>query len=158
MLHTVLIALHALAGVVALVTGAIALRAGQYFDVHLVSLTAMTVFLTFAVVAEWTVLDAGGRALFTVFALLAVVMVVRGVLARRLRPVGRPSPGYVEHVGFNLIALLDAFVVIAVLNAGAPIWLVVTSGVVLAVAGHFALRRTKQLLVGEPSIPVPVRP
>jgi hypothetical protein len=48
-----------------------------------------------------------------------------------------------------LIALFDAFVVITVLNAGAPVWLVVASGVLIAVAGHFALRATKRVLAGD---------
>ena len=34
-----------------------------------------------------------------------------------------------------------AFVVIVVLDVGAPIWLVVGSGVVIAIAGHLAIRR-----------------
>jgi hypothetical protein len=33
--------------------------------------------------------------------------------------------------------------VIAVLDAGAPIWLVVGTGLLIALAGHLALRRAK---------------
>jgi uncharacterized membrane protein YhaH (DUF805 family) len=157
MLHSVLIALHAGTGVLALLAGTAALlRGGRLFDGYLISLIASTVFLALAVATEWTVIGAGARVLFTAFVLLGVVMVGRGVLARRLRPAGqRPSPAYLEHVGFTLIALLDAFVVIAVMNAGAPTWLTVTSGVLLAGAGHVVLRRTKQLLAGEPPVTVP---
>lgn len=152
-MHSLLIALHAATGVIAMVAGGVALYRGRFFDVYLASLVATTVFLALAVAAEWTVLDAGSRVLFTAFTLLAVVMVARGVLARRLPPT---SPVYLEHVGFTLVALLDAFVVIAVLNAGAPVWLVVASGVLLAVAGHFALRATKRALAGEQCAPAPV--
>ncbi|MBB4907774.1 hypothetical protein [Actinophytocola algeriensis] len=128
-MHSLLIALHAGTGVAALLAGAVALfRRGRLFDVYLGSLTATTVFLALAVAVEWAVLDVGSRVLFTAFTVLAAVLVARGVLARRLLPGGR-SPVYLEHVGFTLVALFDAFVVIAVLNAGAPVWLVVVSGV-----------------------------
>jgi hypothetical protein len=149
-MHSLLIALHAGTGVLALLAGAVALfRRGRLFGTYLVSLTATTLFLALAVAAEWSVLDTGSRVLFTAFTLLAAVMVARGVLARRMLPGGRPSPAYLEHIGFTLVALLDAFVVIAVLNAGAPVWLVVASGVVLAIAGHFALGAAKRALAGE---------
>ncbi len=153
-MHSLLIALHAGTGVIAMLTGGVALfRGGRLFHTYLGSLAATTLFLALAVAAEWSVLDAGSRVLFTAFTVLAVVMVVRGVLARRLPP---RSPAYLEHVGFTLIALFDAFVVIAVLNAGAPVWLVVVSGVLIAVAGHFALRATKRALAGEQRSPAPV--
>lgn len=148
-MHALLIALHAGTGVIAMLAGGIALYRGRFFDVYLASLVATTLFLALAVAEEWTALDTGARVLFTAFTLLAVVMVVRAVLARRLLPVR--SPAYLEHVGFTLVALLDAFVVIAVLNAGAPIWLVVASGVLIAVGGHFALQATKRALAGEPA-------
>ncbi len=143
--HTILIALHAATGTIALVTGLFALlREGRLFGTYLTSLAATTAFLAAAVVAEWSALGAGARALFTAFVLLAMVMVARAVLARRMLPVGeQPPPAYVEHVGFTLVALFDAFAVIAVLNAGAPIWLVVASGVLIAGAGHVVLRRAK---------------
>ena len=155
-MHSLLIALHAGTGVVAMLAGAVALfRRGRLFGTYLAALTATTLFLALAVAQEWTVLDAGSRVLFTAFTLLAVVMVARGVLARRWLPGGR-SPAYLEHVGFTLVALFDAFAVIAVLNAGAPVWLVVASGVLIAVAGHFALRATKRALAGEQRAPAPV--
>ncbi|MFI7680893.1 hypothetical protein [Actinophytocola sp. NPDC049390] len=149
-MHSLLIGLHAGTGLIALIAGGIALYRGRFFDVYLASLVATTVFLALAVAVEWTLLGAGSRVLFTAFTLLAGVMVARGVLARRLPP---RSPAHLEHLGFTLVGLFDAFVVIAVLNAGAPIWLVVTSGVLIAVGGHVALQATKRALAGEP-VPV----
>ena len=54
-------------------------------------------------------------------------MVWRATRARRVRPTvaSGPSPVYLEHVGFTLVALFDAFCVIAVLDGGAPSWIVV---------------------------------
>lgn len=146
MWHTILITLHAVAGVVALVSGLVAVRRGRLFDVYLWSLVGMAVFLVFAVAGTWAEIDAGTRALFGAFVVLAGVMVWRAVRARRIRPAGSaaPSPRYLDHVGFTLVALFDAFVVIAVLDLGGPIWLVAGTGVAVAVAGHFAIRWAKR--------------
>jgi hypothetical protein len=148
MLHGILIALHASTGLLALVFGAVALRKRGFFDVYLGSLAGMTVFLGLAVAVEWSVLDTGARVLFGAFALLAAVMVGRGVLARRAR-----GPAYLAHIGFTLVALFDAFVVVAVLDLGAPIWLVVGAGVLIAAAGHVVLRRAAQPSRSTPTAP-----
>ncbi len=102
----------------------------------------MEVFLLGAIAAEWAGLDTATRVLFGAFAVLGMFMVWRGWQAGRLRPgrSKRPSRRYVAHIGFTLIALFDAFVVIAVLNAGADVWLVVAAGLAVAVAGHFTMR------------------
>jgi hypothetical protein len=142
--HTVLIALHAVAGVVALCAGGFAIRDGRFFDVYLGALAGTVVFLAAAVTVSWRDTDTGARLLFAAFTALALAMLARAVLARRGRPGTHP---YVEHVGFTLVALFDAFVVIAVLDLGAPVWLVVTTGIAIAVAGHFVLRGLHRVLV-----------
>lgn len=149
MWHTVFIAVHAVAGVVAFVTGCVALRRGTLFGTYLWSMAAMALFLALAVAAEWGVLPAPLSVLFSAFVVLAGYMVWRAAQARRIRPTTAtgPSAAYVEHIGFTLVALFDAFAVIAVLNAGAPGWLVATAGVLIAVAGHFALLATRSRLV-----------
>ncbi|HEU5471358.1 MAG TPA: hypothetical protein VFV67_11945 [Actinophytocola sp.] len=141
MWHTTFIAAHAVTGVVALVTGLTTMRRGRLFDVYLGSLVGMTVFLLLAIGAEWNTIGPDERVLFTAFGGLAGIMVWRAVLARRERPRAGtlPSAGYLGHVGFTVVALFDAFSVVTVLNAGAPVWAVVGTGVVIAVAGHFAL-------------------
>lgn len=150
MLHTVLIGLHAAAGTVALLAGCVAIARGTLFGAYLWSLLGMEIFLVAAVAAEWSTLDPGTQVLFVAFAGLGLFMLWRADQARRMRPSGsaRPSSRYVEHVGFTLVALFDAFVVIAVLNAGAPVWAVVASGVVIAVIGHYVLRAAKRRIVG----------
>ena len=50
-------------------------------------------------------------------------------------------------MGFTLVALFDAFVVILVLDLGAPGWLVAAAGVLIAVAGHLALRAVRERLI-----------
>ncbi len=148
MLRDIFIAAHAAAGVVALVAGVVALRGGRLLNLHAWSTGGMTLFLLLAVGAEWDAIDTTARVLFTAFGVLAVIMVRLSVMARPIRPAHgvRPSPRYLDYVGFNVVALFDAFVVIAVLDIGAPIWLVAGSGVAIGVAGHFLLRWAKHTL------------
>jgi hypothetical protein len=140
MWHTILIAAHAIAGTVALLAGLVAHRGRALFDTYLWSLVATIALLAAAVFEEWGRLGGAARALFIAFVVLGGVMVWLAATARRLPA---RSPAYVDRVGFTLVALFDAFVVITVLNLGAPVALVVASGVVVAVAGHFVLRATK---------------
>jgi hypothetical protein len=45
-----------------------------------------------------------------------------------------------------VIALFDAFVVILVLDLGAPVWLMVTAALVVAIGGHFVRRAIRDQL------------
>jgi hypothetical protein len=147
MLHTVLIGIHAALGGLALVAGIVAIRRGRLFGVFLCSLIGTIVFLAAALVVEWSGLDTTEQVIFAALAALGVYMVIRAVQAARLRPnLGRPSPAYVNHVGFNVIALFDAFVVILVLDLGAPVWLMVTAALVVAIGGHFVRRAIRDQL------------
>lgn len=137
----VFVALHALAGTIALLTGCFAHRNHALFATYLWSLAACVASLAAAMAGEWPQLDNPARAVFGAFLALALLMLWLAFDARRLPA---PSPAYVDRVGFTLVALFDAFVVITVLNAGVP--LAITSGVVVAVAGHFVLRAAKARL------------
>ncbi|MGQ0837246.1 hypothetical protein [Actinokineospora sp.] len=148
--HTVFIAIHAAAGGLAFVAGCVAISRRALFGTYLWSLVTMAVFLVLAVAAEWTVIGTGARVLFAAFAVLALVMVWRADQARRIRH--ELSAAYVGHVGFTLVALFDAFMVILVLRAGAPGWLIAAVGVVIAVVGHFVLVATRERLV-VPGVP-----
>lgn len=145
MWHAVLISGHAVAGLLALLAGLLTIPHGRWFDVYLWSLATMTVFLVAAVGVEWSTLDPAARVLFAAFAVLAAFMVWLAVRARPDRPVGgaAPSASYLDHVGFTVVALFDAFLVIAVLDLGAPVWAVVGTGILIAIAGHLALRLAK---------------
>lgn len=149
MWHTLFIAVHAVAGGVALLAGCVTIGRRALFGVYLWSLVAMELFLVLAIAAEWAVIDVAARMLFVAFGLLGLVMLGRARQARRIRPSGSagPSASYVAHVGFTLVALFDAFIVILVLNLGAPGWLVAAAGVLIALAGHFILRAVHARLV-----------
>ena len=154
MWRSIFVGLHAVAGLVALVLGVVALvRHGRLITAYLIALAAMTVMLTAAIVAEWNELETVSRIVFVAFAGLAGVMVGRGWAARRI--VGRgPSAAYVEHLGFTLVALVDGFLVIAVLDLSGSTVAAVLTGVAVAVAGHFvlgAVRRSVLRVVPSPA-------
>lgn len=150
MWHTVFIILHTLAGVIAFVAGCVAIRRGSLFATYLWSMVGMVLFLVLAIAVNWGELDTPTRILFSAFFVLGAVMVWRAAQARRLVPSGStgPSRRYIDHVGFTLVALFDAFVVITVLDLGAPGWAVAAAGVLVAIAGHFALRAYSAGLAG----------
>lgn len=66
--------------------------------------------------------------------------------AEQARRVTERSGQYFDHLGFTLVALLDAFIVIAVLNLAAPIWVVVAVGILGAGLGHLTIRTLKTRL------------
>jgi hypothetical protein len=113
------------------------------FGLYFGALMAMELFLILAITARWNEIGTTSRFLFTAFAVLGLFMIFRADQARRTTTRSR---GYVEHVGFTLVALFDAFTVIMVLNTGAPVWLVVAAGIGVGIAGHFVLRATHQRL------------
>ncbi len=145
MWHTVFIAVHAAAGLIAFGAGCVAIRRGGLFWTYLWSLVAMELFLVLAIAAEWTLIDAFTRLLFGALAALGLIMVWQADQARRNRPSGSPEQWarYVAGVGFTLVALVDAFVVVTVLNAGAPGWSVAVVGVAIGVVGHLKLRAVR---------------
>ena len=138
-----LITLHAIAGTVALLAGSVAHRGRVLFGVYFWALVACVGFLAAAVREGWAEYDGVTRPLFGALAVLGVVMVALAASARRLAL----SPAYVDRVGFTLVALFDAFIVVFVLNLGAPVAVVVGSGVAVGIAGHFVLRAARAGLV-----------
>ncbi len=155
MAHTVLIALHTAAAILALLAGAVALRRTWPFDIYLWSLVATVVLLAATVGVDWAGLATTSRAIFSAFTVLGGYMIWRGVQARRLlaRPSGGRSPRYLDHLGFTLVALTDAFLVIAVLTLGAPAWAIAVIGALAAAAGHRTLAALKRRLTSGGPLP-----
>ena len=159
MLHGALIGVHAAAGAAALVAGAVALPHGRLFPLYWWSLLVMQVALVLALAAGWPATPPPARGAFAALAVLGAVMCLRARAAGRDRPTPTtgPSPGYLSHVGFTLVGLTDAFLVVTVLNAGAPVLVVVATGVGVAVAGHLVLTRVEHRLAAAPEArPAPV--
>ncbi len=147
-MHAALIALHTIAGLTALVVSGVATRRASFFGTYFWSLTACMLLLAGVIAVDWSGLDASSRALFTAFVALGVYMIWRATQARRLLPImsDQLSSRYLDHLGFTLVALLDAFIVILVLSLGAPPWLLVSIGVLVAAGGHCTITTLKRRL------------
>ena len=149
---TVFVIVHASAATLAFGAGLLAVPSGRFATVYGAALVVAVVALVPAVLVDWSATDPVLRWVFGGLFGLAVVMVVRAVLAVR----GRPSPGegptpaYLDHLGFTLISLADAFAVVAAFRAGAPGWLVGVLAVGIAVTGHVALQAAQRRLVRRP--------
>jgi hypothetical protein len=148
------IALHTIAGVLAVAGGALTIRRGSYFGLYIWSLVSCIVFVALAVALDWSGLGAGSRILFVGLLVLGAYMVWRGERARRLLPRGgRPPEQYIDDVGFTLVALVDAFFVIGALDLGAGGYVAGLIAVIGASAGHFAIGRLKRRLLAAPANP-----
>ncbi len=150
MLHTLLIAAHAVGGTAAFAAGCLALRppprgVPPTFRVYLGALGVMVLFVVLAVALDWGTLDSGSRVLLGALIVLALYVGWRGWQAYQM--LQRRGAGwidaYLDGVGFTLIALFDGFVIITALDLGAPVWLIVVIGVLGILVGRGALRRTK---------------
>lgn len=151
-MHTAMIVLHAAAGVLAFVAGCLVLRppdagprAQRLFQVYLVSLGSMVVFLVGAMAAHWRELGTTEQVVYGGLLLLGLFMVWRAMAAGSLlrrRGDGWRLP-YMEHVGFTLIALWDGFVIVLAIDLGAPGWLVAALAVLGVLAGNRALHRAE---------------
>ena len=156
MVHNVLIAVHAVAGVVSFAAGAVSLRltarTSRPWRAYMASLTIMVVAVGFAVAADWSEFDAVARWVFAALLGLGAYMIWRaghaGVLSRRRKPGWRPA--YIDDVGFTLIALFEGFVIVAAIDLDAPGWLVtVVAGLGLLV-GIQTKNRVKARLTRTP--------
>ncbi|MFG7940266.1 MULTISPECIES: hypothetical protein [Streptomyces] len=140
------IAVHTVTATIALAAGVVSLwRTAVFFAVYLWSLLAMEVFLVLAIAVEWDELDAVNQPVFAALAALGAAM---AILAWQSRGRAATSPGYIERVGFTLVALVDAFAVITVLKTGAPGWAVAVTAVAIAGLGHVALRAVRKARAG----------
>ena len=148
-MNTVFVSVHAGAATVAVIAGLVALPAGRLVRLHLAAVLLMATALVPAVLVDWATTPVGARVAFVALAGLALVMVARAALAVRGRPqvTGGPTPGYLGHVGFALIALADGFAVVAAIRAGVPGYAVAALALGVIAAGHVALGVLQRRLV-----------
>lgn len=141
-MYTLFIALHAVTASVALVAAVMARRRARWLATYEGALVAMLMFLVLAV--AW---DLRGRSVVqhvVVVALVALggVMIAKAEQARRARH--DPGSDVTGLVGFGVIGLVDAFVIVALVNAGLPGWLVGVAGGAIAAGGHAVIHRLRQ--------------
>lgn len=109
-------------------------------------LLAMIVFVAAAMAAHWSDLDGNIQVVFTGLVVLAGYLVWRAQHALRLGgdPSGVDQLTHVDDVGFVLIALADGFVIVAAIDLGVPMWIVVPLAVAVVVFGHRGLDHLKE--------------
>ena len=145
-MYAALIGLHAAAGLVAVGAGLRTIGTGSGFGFYFGSLAACIAFVAGAVAVDWGGLDGGTRVLFAALLALGCYMIFRGARAgRRLAAgTGARSIAYIDDVGFTIVALLDAFVVIAVLDLGASGYVAAAVALLGAAIGHRMLETYKR--------------
>lgn len=140
-MHDIAIALHAAAAAAALLAALVALSFGRLRRAHLAAVALMTAALVPAVWLSWNDTDPVLRWVFVGLIGLAAVMTGLAVRAMRVPLVaGRVGPAHVDLIGFNVIALVDGFAIVAALRGGWPGWAVFAIGAGVIVAGHVSLR------------------
>jgi hypothetical protein len=145
----VMVVLHAVAALGAFAVGLAAIdpRRGashRWILPALVGLlVAMTVFMVGAMAAHWSDLPGASQVVFSALVGLAMFMVYRAWHASALADGG---PGHVDDLGFVLIALFDGFVIVAAIDLGAPVWLVIPLALLAVLVGHRAVERVKDRL------------
>jgi hypothetical protein len=155
LVHVLLIALHAAGGLGALGLGTAALFRPRLFPPSFALLLVALVALAGVVALDWAALDTRLRITYLGLLALAVVMALQGERARRLRLID--PPGYTAALGFTLVALADAFVVVSVLDLTRSPVPVAVSAVAVALAGHLLLRRRLATIARHaPAAPAPV--
>ena len=104
-------------------------------------------FLVAAIAVDAAGRDVARHLISIAVVVLGAVMVAHAELARRVRLTDHRR--FVDHVGFTVVGLVDAFVVVTVFNNGVPGWGSATIGAVIAIAGHMAIRaqRTRSAAV-----------
>lgn len=154
MLHSALIAAHAVSGIAAFALGCLALRpriqrvqgVSSTVRLYLGTLWLMVLLLLMVIAIDWSTLALGTRILYGALSVLALYTGWRGwqaVQNLRGRVAGWKGP-YVDNLGFTLITLFDGFVIIAALDLHAPVWVAVVIGILGVVAGRLGVQKVKE--------------
>jgi len=136
--------LHAAAAAISFFVGCLLIFAPTYisnqrlFGLYWWSLIGMMVLLIGAMFVYWNEYSDTERIVFPILLGLGMFMLYRAHNASRLLKAQQNDwkLGYIEYIGFTLISLFEGFVIVTVLNAGGPGWLVA----LLAILGVFAGR------------------
>ena len=142
--HNVIIILHAAAATLAFFAGCVLIFSPMYmlnrglFNSYLWSLIAMVLLLAGAIIVYWQEYSDVERIIFPGLLGLGLFMLFRAWGAGLVLATQQDNwkLGYVEHIGFTLIALFEGFIIVSGLNSGFPGFLVA----IVAIAGLFAGR------------------
>ena len=143
-LRSAFLSLHVASGLLGLLLGAYVVRPPptKAFRLRLRSVYALAIVvlsgsLNGLVILDWPNLDPATRVVFAIFVGLAIVIVTRALLAYRQaqRQGGDWHLSYMKHIYFTYISLWEGFVIVGLLDLGAPGWLVGAVAVGVLVLG-----------------------
>lgn len=141
-MYTLFITLHAITASVALVAAVVGRRRAPWFATYYGALVAMLVFLVLAVGSDWRGRSVVQHVVVGALVALGGVMIAKAEQARRARH--DPDSDFTGLVGFGVVGLVDAFAVVALVNAGLPGWLVGVAGGAIAAAGHGVIHQLRR--------------
>jgi hypothetical protein len=153
MLRTILVVIHAAAGIIGLAVGLAAFMLAKrpsgkrsLLGAYVACLAVLLASLIMLIVVDWPGLQTGARVAFVGLAGLGVAMLARVLLA--WREAGGRAPGwrdrYVGHIYFTYVSLWIGFVVLPALNLPFPQVSVPLSAVVVLVIGTILLARYRK--------------
>lgn len=153
MIHTFLIVGHAVCGTVALLIGCFVLKpparaSSKLFGLYLGALTGLIILMLAVVVYDWMELSTGQQVTFSLLCILGLYTGWRGYcaygdLSHRTEDW---QARYVDHVGFTVISLFDGFSVVAAIDLGAPLPVVIGVAVLGVVTGIITINAVKSRL------------
>lgn len=146
-LHYHLIILHAFSGTISFFAGCALVLLPKYlankrlFALYFWSLVGLIVFLAGAMIAHWMHYSNPERIIFTGLFGLGIYMLYRAQNASRLLKSQQNNwkHSYIDHIGFTLISLFEGFIIVTVLSAGGPGWLVAILAILGVLIGRWAI-------------------
>jgi uncharacterized membrane protein YqjE len=157
LMHNILIAIHAFGGILAFITGAIVLLPSVHlqanrrwiFNLFLVSIAILLIPLYLVISIDWPQLGFIQQAAFLGLGVLGLYMAWRSFQARKSlqEQFEGWQPKYMDHIGFNLISLFEGFIIVAVIDLGAPDWLVGVIAILGLVGGIWSVNKVKSRML-----------
>ena len=135
-MYEALILVHAVTATMALLASLRSVSR-RWFIVYDACLIAMLVSLVAAIAVDGGDRDTTRQVIAVALVGVGAVMVGHAEAARRAP---RGSPAFVRHVGFTVVGLVDAFVVVTVVQTDAPGALAAMLGIAIALVGHVAVK------------------
>jgi hypothetical protein len=152
-IHDILIAVHAFGGILAFITGAMVLpppvrqhvNRRWMFNLFMAALAILLVPLYLVNSVDWPQLVFVQQAAFSGLGILGLYMAWRAIQAYHVlkTQINEWQPEYMDHMGFNMIALFEGFIIVAAIDIGAPDWLVGVIAVIGLIGGILSVNKVK---------------
>lgn len=156
-IHDILITVHAFGGILAFITGAMVLappvkqHANRHwiFNLFLVSIAILLAPLYLVISVDWQHLIFIEQAAFSGLGILGLYMAWRAIQAYHVlkTQLNEWQPEYIDHMGFNMIALFEGFIIVAMIDLGTSDWLVGIIAVVSLVVGIWGVNKVKSRIL-----------